>query len=255
MAGKMATDSIMEALKDCLRVLLAKEGIKPLTPNLFSLSTSKTIGYRCAIAFQLSAREGGSAQSWAKWLSQQTYTNFNLIMQPDGNVDFLPTSIFLGRWLTEFGEHWQQISLNQTKVINYQSYQRFNPFFCQYAYARCCSLQQLVREEGGRLNHEQIPWLFFLENPTLSEKEDWELLQGLIFICDRFKMASDKEILKLTMALSESLLLFERYCQILGDLKRKKPELFQVRLALVADTAIILKSLVSDRLELEVLEG
>lgn len=244
----------MGQLKENLTILLAKNQISSLKSNIFSLSIPKQIAYRCGITFQLSAKEGELPQILAEKLyksyQKQPNRDFHLIIQSDGYLDFSPYPTTLMTWLVKFPTHWQYIRENYTKIVDYQSYKKFNAFFCQYAYARCCSLQRLVTQEQAKLNNN-IPWLFYLENSHSLETQEWELLQRLIFICDRINTASDKEVLKLLMALSSSFLSFERSCQILGEVNKKTPQVAQVRIELINYITIILQSLLTDWLQLE----
>ncbi len=226
------------------------------------LSSVTPITYRCAIAMQLSRH--CSLSPWQ--ISQQVFSFLETQLTSDngefpqltltmklvepGWLDFQVSDRALAFWLQFLGEGM----LKQPKSPKISSNTE-NLFPIEYTYARCCSLLRLGEQQGLISLHSKtladlswpwkdpnpIPWLTDTHQLRLQDRTALVLLSQIIITVDRFVNHASESWNKLATQLSESVLNFERYCRIFGELAQNNPQLAQARLGLIAVSQHLLK--------------
>lgn len=226
------------------------------------LSHPTPITYRCAIAMQLSSQLSLSPTKIAQQVFSilKTQSNFNdqkfsqltltmKLIHP-GWLDFEVSDNALALWLESLGQKiFSQPNLTQI------SGNADNLFLIEYTYARCYSLLCLGETEGlitlqskalGDLTFpwkapNPIPWLKDTCQLRLTHRVALALINQMIITVDRSVNNTSGTWNKLGTQLSESILNFERYCRIFGELAQNDLQLSQARLGLIAMSQHLLK--------------
>lgn len=249
---------MISKIRAILQEFLSKQDILTLDPHLFFLGIPPDSCYRCGLACQLEAKTSESAENWAeklyKFCLTQENIGFDVLIQSNTFLDFIPQTITLATFLETFRDQWQEIGVKSLKTINISRYHAFNPFVVQYAQARAAQLRYLAILEKLFTVNQSIPWLSPQNQLNLSHFRERELFRYLILISDRLEIATPQEILKLTTGLSQGFFNLERECRIFGETYKNTPHLSLVRLKLIDYTEILLKDLLTYGLNLDLLE-
>ncbi|NDJ19861.1 DALR anticodon-binding domain-containing protein [Myxacorys almedinensis] len=118
-------------------------------------------------------------------------------------------------------------------------------FFCQFAYARCCSLLRLATQTKVDAL-DSIAWLSDHQRLLLQDLAERELIAQAIAVTDGLSEGSDP--LKMALSLSQAFATFERSCRIFGDRAQTNRHLSHCRLGLVMITQRLLRSLLQQEL-------
>lgn len=249
---------MISKIKSILKEFLEEQHIFTLESHLFFLGIPPDIRYRCGFACQLEAKTGESAENWAKKLYDfclnRENIGFDVFIQANTLLDFIPQTVTLVTFLENFREQWQEMAVKSLKTINISQSHAFNSFIVQYAQARAAQLRSLAIQEKLFTVNQAIPWLSSQNQLNLSHLRERELLRYLILISDRLEIATPQEILKLTTGLSQGFFNLERECRIFGETYKSTPHFSLVRLKLIDYTETLLKDLLTYWLNLDLLE-
>jgi hypothetical protein len=211
------------------------------------------LGYRCAIALQLSRQLDLSSLSLAKQLVSNLSAvcpGFTILVQESGWIEFRVSDRALAIWL-------QQIS-QTIRSPKQRSLKEILPglFTLQYAHARCCSLLRLGEREGLIQLNETLQWKHPHLIPWLDKDEAFRLIHpteiyliGQIFEVIDALACQKTDWNKLATRLSEAVLDCDRDCRIWGDIRRDYLELSQARLGLYAIAQLLLQELLEEKLQ------
>lgn len=260
---KITTLSIQQELQQFLKTQLLKLDNSAFTDflnnnntiSIYRLPKIDSIAYRCAIAFQLSPHSPVSlAETIFNTLQQQPNLPkqtlsliFTLQLLDPGWLEFTLCDRSLFIWL----QSWQEFSYPQ-KRFTLESTNHDNLWPIEYTYARCCSLLRLGEQEGlikledqyfqscqwPLSTFQEIPW-----SKLILNQFERSLISQILLTVDRLENESNSNEIKLGLALSQSFLMFERYCHIFGEPSQKHKQLSQARLGLVVITQILLQGL------------
>lgn len=226
------------------------------------LSHSTPITYRCAIAMQLSsqlslfsteiAQQVFSMLKTQSNFDDQEFSQLTLTMKliHPGWLDFEVSDGALALWLQSLGQKIFS-QPNSPKMSGNDE----NLFLIEYTYARCYSLLCLGETEGLITLQSKvlddltfpwkapnpIPWLKNTSQLRLTHRVALALINQVIITVDRAVNNTSGSWNKLGTQLSKSILDFERYCRIFGDLAQNDPQLSQARLGLIAMSQHLLK--------------
>ena len=225
------------------------------------------IGYRCAIALQLTQGLTFSPQAIAEELiiylmadkariGDRACLEFTLRVWESGWIDFYLSDRALAIWLQQLP---QSIYLSQEQQVKQDIFATL--FAPQYAHARCCSLLRLGHREQlielrdpdfqqpvWQWKHPYpIPW-HKGSNFQLTHRTEQHLIGQFLAVTDKLPSKEIENSIKLAMNLSEAVLEFERYCRIWGEVKQETPDLSQARLALIAIAQLLLWQLLQEKI-------
>ena len=226
------------------------------------LSHPTPVTYRCAIAMQLSSQLSLSPTEIAQQVfsvlktqsnfDDQEFSQLTLTMKliHPGWLDFEVSDGALALWLQSLG----QKMFSQPNLPK-MSGNADSPFLIEYTYARCYSLLSLGETEGLITLQSKalgdstfpwkapnpIPWLKDTCQLRLTHQVALALINQVIITVDRSVNNTSGSWNKLGTQLSKSILDFERYCRIFGELAQNDPQLSQARLGLIAMSQHLLK--------------
>lgn len=222
------------------------------------IRNNTVMGYRSAIALQLSAKHSDAVQEIAQSLVA-------MAMQQQSEWEFQAIE---GGWIEgRLGDRaladWLQYSLDDESISNPlekgETPLTAELFPIQYAHARCCSLLQMAHRSRiiELVNPDAVPpgrWrkpqrIFEDFSTNLQHSAEWELLGQIWDVLDRLAIAPEASQLKSARRLSEAWLQFERCCRIWGEVQRNQPQLAQMRLGLVAIAQKLLWRLLREHLD------
>ncbi|MGD2183092.1 hypothetical protein [Lusitaniella coriacea] len=243
-----------------------RELIEPDRIRLYQIGNFTAVCYRCAIALGLARHYRLSAMEIACQLrdaiaAQSVEFQFAVRVEASGWMEFHLRDRAIALWLEQlFAQHQtEQFDSGEKQEIS------ANLFPIQYAHSRCCSLLRLANREGAILLDRpqeysppwiwldpiSIPWLKGEDTLRFEQAVEWQPISRFLAIADAIASetkTSPTQWLKLATDLSNAILEFERSCRIFGDVRRKNPELAQVRLGLVAIAQFLLGWLLQQKL-------
>lgn len=224
----------------------------------YRIRNNTVMGYRSAIALQLSAKNPEMAiaisQSLVKILEET---------QSEWEFQALESGWIEGKLCDGAIAHWLQCCLEDESISNAvlegETPLTAELFPIQYAHARCCSLLQM----GHRSRMIELvdpdtepPWRWrkprqiFEASPLLFQHPaEWALLGQFGDVLDGIAIAPETPKLKSARRLSEAWLNFERTCRIWGEVQRNQPQLAQMRLGSIAIAQRLLWRLLREHLD------
>ncbi|EAZ92794.1 arginyl-tRNA synthetase [Crocosphaera chwakensis] len=220
--------------------------------SIYRLPKIDSISYRCAIAFQLSSYSPLTlAETIFNTLQQQPNhsgaLSFTVTLLDPGWLEFTLCDRRLSLWL----QSWQSFAYPR-KRFTLKSRNHDNLCPLEYTYARCCTLLRLGDKEGliklEKEIFEPYQWPLSTSQPIpwsslVLNQFERSLISQIITTVDRLENKSNRDEIKLGLALSETFLSFERYCRIFGKISGHNSHLSQARLGLVAITQLLLQGL------------
>ncbi|NJK50186.1 hypothetical protein HC931_20440 [Candidatus Gracilibacteria bacterium] len=229
-------------------------------PKITLYSLPSPLGYRSAIALQLTKEEKSRVLFLKKFVTSLSKTHseqsnratldFTVRVREAGWIDFYPSDRALAIWLQQL---LQYLELPDAKPVKEEI--TANLFASQYAHARCCSLLRLGHREGLiQLNSvwqwdapNPLPWCH-PERLQLVCPREQHLIGQILVVVDELDSVSVKESIKLVTNLSQSALEFDRHCRIWGEVKKEIPQLSQARLGLIAIARLLLQKLLQEKI-------
>ena len=281
---QLLKQQILEAIKlyrSCEENFSEFESIKTLVNDKivlcnFSEHCSRTIRYRCAIAFPLANSWQLSPLTVAHKLREllpttnvisttKPWLEFKIQVIPPGWIDFYLSDRALAVWLEEV-VGWINGEDRRSKGDEGDEgdeVDRGDLFALQYVHARCCALLRLGHQEKLiKIKHKySTTWEIFEPSPIswsdakgnflLVHPTEKLLLVKLLTVVEELIINSQKSNwAKLAHSLSEVWLNFWADCRIWGEVKTEKPELAIARLGLVALVQYFLHRLLKDKLSI-----
>jgi hypothetical protein len=221
------------------------------------LRNNTAMGYRSAIALQLSGRYKKATAAIAS-----TLADILARQQSQWEIQVSEGSWIEGRLRDRVLAHWLQQWLDEIP-INAGKNESFTPLTpallpIQYAHARCCSILHLAhRDRLIQLVNPDTPPPWSWQSPqTLSwldgrqlrlrDRAEMALLGQIWDLADAMAAEETSDWLKLGYRLSEAVLQFEQTCRIWGEVKREQPQLAQTRLGLIAIAQMVLWGLLRE---------
>jgi DALR anticodon binding domain len=253
--------SIRREISQTLKNLLLLDANHCNLPKITLYSLQSPLGYRSAIAIQLTKGQKLSLTSFLKQFVNNLSKNnleqsdfptldFTVRVWETGWIDFYPSDRALAIWLQQL---LQYIELPDVKPVKEEISP--NLFVSQYAHARCCSLLRLAHREGLiQLNNlwqweapHPISWCH-CEKLQLVHLQEQHLIGQILAIVDELDNVSVQTSIKLAINLGQSVLEFDRHCRIWGEVKTEMPQLSQARLGLIAIAQLLLQKLLQEKI-------
>jgi arginyl-tRNA synthetase len=158
-------------------------------------------------------------------------------------LEFTISDFYLSKWLKDLATN--KINLNHD-VIDIRNL-RFNyeiPFNLIYAHTRCCSLLRSAHRDNlielanfqfqDFSSYWKIPQTLGFSERFLANIWHKKLIRELAIVIDHIESNYEQNWFLITTNLSKTILDFERYCRIWGEVKDQNIKLSQARLALLA---------------------
>jgi hypothetical protein len=253
--------SIRREISQTLKNLLLLDANHRNLPKITLYSLQSPLGYRSAIAIQLTKGQKLSLKSFLKQFVNNLSKNnleqsdfptldFTVRVWETGWIDFYPSDRALAIWLQQL---LQCLKLLNVKPVKEEISP--NLFVSQYAHARCCSLLRLANREGLiQFNNlwqwetpHPISWCY-CEKLQLVHLQEQHLIGQILAIVDELDNVSVQTSIKLAINLGQSVLEFDRHCRIWGEVKTEMPQLSQARLGLIAIAQLLLQKLLQEKI-------
>jgi hypothetical protein len=252
--------TMRRAIAQTLKNLLLLDANHRNFPKITLYSLQSPLGYRSAIALQLTKEQNLLLPFLNKFVnslnehkleqSDRLTLDFTVRVWETGWIDFYPSDRALAIWLQQL---LQCLKLPDVKPVNEEIFPYL--FASQYAHARCCSLLRLGhRESLIQLNNlwqweapHSIPWCH-CEKLQLVRLQEQHLIGQILAVVDELDNVSAQTSIKLATNLGQSVLEFDRHCRIWGEVKIEMPKLSQARLGLIAIAQLLLQKLLQEKI-------